>query len=130
MPTTPMLHLGAPTSVGPLTAFPVWTVVVSLCRMGTYDVPSDVEHHVLALLDTTEAENPNVAFVLHDLAAQLDVWLREGRRPFIHCVQAHNRTPAAALAWLAHCGHGPADALETVASTLNQPKPFLVGAAM
>lgn len=35
-------------------------VVVSLCRMGTADVPAEVEHHVLGLLDSTADENPNL----------------------------------------------------------------------
>jgi hypothetical protein len=75
-------------------------VVISLCRMGTADVPPEVEHHVLGLLDTTLEENPNAAFVLADLTDGLADLVAEGKRVFVHCVQAENRTPAAALAWL------------------------------
>ncbi|QYG95220.1 hypothetical protein HC251_24175 [Iamia sp. SCSIO 61187] len=104
-------------------------VVVSLCRMGDDDAPPDVDHHVLGLIDSTPEENPNVRFLLHDLAAQLEVWVAEGRRPFVHCVQAQNRTPAAALAWLVLRGATADEALETVTAALNRPKPFLVEAA-
>jgi len=75
-------------------------VVISLCRMGTSDVPPEVEHLVLGLLDTTPEENPNAAFVLADLTDGLADLVAEGKRVFVHCVQAENRTPAAALAWL------------------------------
>ena len=79
-------------------------VVVSLCRMGTDDVPDDVEHHVLGMLDTDAVDNPNLAFLLCDLVAALARWTEEGRKVFVHCVQAENRTPTVALAWLRHAG--------------------------
>jgi hypothetical protein len=105
-------------------------VVVSLCRMGTADVPADVEHHVLGLLDTTSAENPNVVHLLADLVDTLHTMVAEGRRPFVHCVAAANRTPTVAAAWLhRHHGLSPGDALAVAAAKLRRPdKAFLEGA--
>lgn len=104
-------------------------LVVSLCRMGTAEVPDGVEHHALGLLDSTPEENPHAALLLADLAALLDEAVAAGRQVFVHCVQAENRTPAAAIAWLVSRGAAPDDATEEVATALRQPKPFLVKAA-
>ncbi len=73
-------------------------VVYSLCRMGTADVPSDRDHHVIGLLDTDRDDNPNLAFVLSDLADALERDVAAGRFSFVHCVAAQNRTPAVAAA--------------------------------
>jgi hypothetical protein len=103
--------------------------VISLCRMGTQDVPTQVEHHVLGLLDTNAEENPNVALLLGDTADGLHTMVAEGRRVFVHCVQAENRTPALAAAWLhRHDGLTAAAALEVAARELNRPKAFLAEA--
>lgn len=104
-------------------------VVISLCRMGTDDIPADVEHHVLGLLDSTAEQNPNAAFLLADVADVLRDLVADGRRVFVHCVQAENRTPAIAAAWL-HRHHGmTADAaLDATDAALNRPKPFLADA--
>jgi ADP-ribosylglycohydrolase/protein-tyrosine phosphatase len=102
-------------------------VVVSLCRMGSADVPADVEHHVLGLLDTTPEENPNVVHLLADLVDTLAEMVDEGRRPFVHCVAAANRTPTVAAAWLhRHNGLSPSDALALASARLRRPdKAFL-----
>lgn len=102
-------------------------VVISLCRMGTADVPADVEHHVLGLLDTTAEENPNVVHLLADLVDTLASMVREGRRPYVHCVAAANRTPTVAAAWLhRHHGLSAGDALAVAAARLRRPdKAFL-----
>ena len=100
--------------------------VVSLCRMGTSDVPDDVEHHVIGLLDTTSEENPNLVLVLTDTADGIASLLERGRDVYVHCVAAENRTPAVAAAWLyRHHGMGHVEALEQAATHLNDPKPFL-----
>lgn len=104
-------------------------VVVSLCRMGTDDIPEGVEHHALGLLDTTIEESPNATFLLADLAQTLAGWVGEGRRVVAHCVQAENRTPAAALAWLVHRDVTADAAATRVERALRQPKPFLLDAA-
>jgi hypothetical protein len=104
--------------------------VVSLCRMGTEDVPPDVEHHVIGLLDTTLEDNPNVVFVLADTADLVQALVAEGRTVFLHCVQAQNRTPAAAAVYLVrHAGREPAAALDEVESLVHaRPRRFLADA--
>ena len=102
--------------------------VVSLCRMGRADVPAGVEHQVIGLLDTTLADNPNVGFVLDDTAAYVADQVASGRTVFLHCVQAHNRTPAVAAAYLMRTqGIGVDDALDRVfALTGTRPQKFLI----
>ena len=106
-------------------------VVVSLCRMGQVDVPPPVEHHVIGLLDTDAEDNPNLGFVLADTADFLARCAAERRRVFVHCVQAENRTPTVAAAYLVRSrGYHPQDALEHVSRLVRhtRPKPFLVDA--
>jgi ADP-ribosylglycohydrolase len=77
-------------------------VMVSLCRVGR-DVPVAVERVEVALLDSDDpAANPNLDFVLSNLAAGIAAWRDQGKSVLIHCVQAERRTPAVAAAYLAH----------------------------
>ena len=100
--------------------------VVSLCRMGTQDVPEGVEHHVVGMLDTTSEENPNLVLLLADTTDGIAALVDQGRTVFVHCVAAENRTPTVAAAWLCrHHGMDPIEALEVAAAQLNEPKPFL-----
>lgn len=79
---------------------PVSDVVVSLCRMGRKDLPDHVEHHVVGLIDSSRADNPNLEFVLADTADFITDCVAAGKRVFVHCVMAQNRTPALAAAYL------------------------------
>ncbi len=98
-------------------------VVVSLCRMGSDDVPAGVEHHSIGLIDSGAADNPNAVFLLADLADTIAAWVAEGRRPFVHCVAAESRTPTVAAAHLhRHGGLTAAAALDRVATELGGPK--------
>ena len=76
-------------------------VVVSLCRMGTQDVPPGVEHQVVGLIDRGPGDNPNLAFVLADTADFIASRADAGRSVYVHCVAAQNRTPTIAAAFLA-----------------------------
>lgn len=76
--------------------------VVSLCRMGTNEVPLGVEHHVLGFIDSNAADNPNLPLLLKELVEALEQYLVEDRKVFVHCVAAANRTPTTAAAWLVH----------------------------
>jgi ADP-ribosyl-[dinitrogen reductase] hydrolase len=105
------------------------TAVVSLCRMGTDDVPAGVEHLTVGLIDSTVADNPNIAFVLADTARTVAELVDEGERVFVHCVAAENRTPAVAAAYLISRGFARQEALERAAAELGRmPKRFLVDA--
>jgi ADP-ribosylglycohydrolase len=90
------------------------TVVISLCRMGTDDVPPNIEQHTIGLIDTGAADNPNLVFVLGDTAATIVELVDSGERVFVHCVAAENRTPAMAAAYLITRGASLDDALQRV----------------
>jgi ADP-ribosyl-[dinitrogen reductase] hydrolase len=103
------------------------TVVVSLCRMGTSDIPDDVEHLTVALIDTTLADNPNLAFVLADTARTVASLTDAGERVFVHCVAGENRTPTIAAAYLMARGDDRATALaRTEAKFGRRPARFLI----
>jgi ADP-ribosyl-[dinitrogen reductase] hydrolase len=69
--------------------------------MGTDDVPNDIDHLEVWLVDDDPAVNPNLAFVLRDVAETIGNLRDEENRVFVHCVRAESRTPAAAAAFLA-----------------------------
>lgn len=100
--------------------------VVSLCRMGTDDVPPHVDHLVVGLHDTELEDNPNLVLLLEDVADHIQSQHSSGRRVFVHCVAAENRTPTVAAAWLTrHHGHHPDEALHIAGERLNPPRMFL-----
>jgi ADP-ribosylglycohydrolase len=104
------------------------SVVVSLCRMGTEDVPVDVEHEVIGLIDTEPEDNANLAFLLADTADFIATRVAQGRSVYVHCVRAEHRTPAVAAAYLArHRGMSADAALDTVKSALaHRPQPWMI----
>lgn len=97
--------------------------VVSLCRMGTVDVPGGARAHQLHLIDAPGA-NPNLRLQLRDLAETVAHWRDDGRTVVIHCVRAESRTPTAATAYLAHrLGITATDALAQVRAVLPNARP-------
>jgi ADP-ribosylglycohydrolase len=102
-------------------------VVVSLCRMGTKDVPERTEHRVIGLIDGSH-DNPNLAFVLADTADFIASRAAGGHKVYVHCVIAENRTPTIAATFLArHHGMSVDAALSTVESALgHRPSPAFV----
>ena len=104
-------------------------VVVSLCRMGTADVPPSVAHLMVGLIDSNPADNPNLVHVLQDTARTMADLVDAGERVFVHCVAGENRAPSLAAAYLRTRGAAPDEAVERAAAALgNHPKPFLVAA--
>jgi ADP-ribosyl-[dinitrogen reductase] hydrolase len=101
-------------------------VVVSLCRMGTQDVPEGVEHQVVGLIDGGPLENPNLAFVLADTADFIASRVDAGRSVYVHCVAAQNRTPTIAATFLArHRGMSADRALDAAETALHhRPTPL------
>lgn len=95
-------------------------VVVSLCRMGTKDVPARLEHRVIGLLDTNADDNPNLAFLLADTADFIAARAAEKHSVYVHCVVAENRTPIVAATFLArHRGMSFDAALQTAEQALH-----------
>lgn len=90
-------------------------VVVSLCRMGTKDLPASVEHRVIGLLDTSADDNPNLAFLLAGTADFVAARADEQHTVFVHCVAGESRTPIVAATFLARHRGMPFDAALTEA---------------
>jgi ADP-ribosyl-[dinitrogen reductase] hydrolase len=68
--------------------------------MGTADVRSG-RQHIVHLIDKAPAdENPNLGFLMKDLAQSIVRWRGEGRSVFIHCVGAQSRTPTVGAAYV------------------------------
>ena len=90
-------------------------VVVSLCRVGREDIKAD-QHAEVWLVDSPDPlANPNLDFVLSDLAKAIVGWRGDGKTVLVHCVQAQSRTPAVAAAYLAErLGISGAEALGRV----------------
>lgn len=106
--------------------------VVSLCRVGTEQVPAAIEHSnrvEVWLIDQDDpAQNPNLDHVLLDAADAIAALRAEGRTVLLHCVQAQSRTPSVAALYAArHLGVPVAEALDAVVAALPNahPKRFL-----
>jgi ADP-ribosyl-[dinitrogen reductase] hydrolase len=94
--------------------------VVSLCRVGTVQIPAEVEHHEVWLVDKLEeTANPNLAFVVHDAVEAIRSLRAEGKRVFLHCVAGASRTPTVAAAYLArHEGIPATEAVQRIAEAI------------
>lgn len=69
--------------------------VVSLCRVGTDQVPAHCESVHVWLIDRA-GRNPNVDFVLTEAAGVIARLRAEGRTVFLHCAEGRSRTAAVA----------------------------------
>ena len=99
--------------------------VVSLCRLGQDEhAPSPVEprdHAEVWLVDSDDpATHQHLPFVLDEAARTVATLRTEGRRVLLHCVAAHHRTPAVALAYLRTTRVPLAAAVEEVTATLGR----------
>ncbi|GGI86862.1 ADP-ribosylglycohydrolase family protein [Pseudarthrobacter scleromae] len=73
--------------------------VVSLCRLGTRDVPgmAPENHATFWVVDSAvEGDNAHAAFVLGEAAAAVEHYRAEGKTVLLHCVRAESRTPTVA----------------------------------
>lgn len=100
--------------------------VVSLCRVGTAQVPARIRHHLeVRLIDKNDpAQNPNLDFVLTDTVAVIAALRAEGRTVLLHCAQAQSRTPSVGALYSAlHRGIPIERALAEVMAALPDPSP-------
>ena len=100
--------------------------VVSLCRLGTAQVPvpADPRDHVEFWLVDDEDANLDPAAVLVDAAQTVRDLRAEGKTVLVHCVHAHTRTPLVAAAYGALVtGSSAAAALERVGAVLPSARP-------
>jgi hypothetical protein len=61
--------------------------VVSLCRVGDFDVLTTAEHLDVRLIDRI-GDNANLDFVLYDTVRAIEQFRAEGKTVLFHCVQA------------------------------------------
>lgn len=101
--------------------------VVSLTRVGAEQVPAGVQHATFRLIDSTAADNPNLAFVIDDAARAVRALRTEGRRVLLHCAAAQSRTPTVAARYATLIGVPPEQALSEVVAVLPaaDPNPVL-----
>lgn len=101
--------------------------VVSLCRLGTSDVPSVApeDHATFWIIDSpVEGDNAHTAFVLRDAAAAVERYRAEGKTVLLHCVRAESRTPTVAALYGARvAGISPLETLEDVRRALPNARP-------
>ncbi len=98
---------------------------MSLCRVGPADVPPNVEHVEVRLIDHPDAaQNPNLGFVLQDTVALTEQLRSEERTVLLHCVQAQSRTPTvAALYGARRAGVTTAQALADIRGVVPDARP-------
>ncbi len=125
-PHDPDVLIGA---VGALDALPVEVdAVVSLCRLGTQQVPERIPagaQHRVWLLDSDDPDaNPHLDEVLRDAADAVAALRAEGRTVLLHCVQAQSRTPTVAALYAAlHRGVEARRAWDEVLASLPGARP-------
>lgn len=104
--------------------------VVSMCRIGTDQVPADVVSHAVRLHDTVPGDNPNLDFVVDDAARTVLRHRDAGREVYLHCVAGQSRTPTVAARVAVLDGHDVDEALPAVKAVLPgaHPQRFLVDA--
>ena len=115
-------------SIAALDRLPVEVdAVVSLCRVGTRQVPPGLESVQVWLIDQPN-RNDNLDFVLAEVADAIAALRAEGRTVFLHCAEGRSRTSAvAALYGARHRGVPLEQAWEDVRATLPKfaPQSFL-----
>ncbi|MET3953111.1 ADP-ribosylglycohydrolase family protein [Arthrobacter sp. UYEF36] len=101
--------------------------VVSLCRLGTSDVPDVAPdgHATFWLVDSPdEDDNAHAAFVLRDAAAAVERFRAEGKTVLLHCVRAESRTPTVGSLYGAKvAGISPLEALNDLRRVLPDADP-------
>lgn len=114
---------------------PAVDAVVSLCRLGTDEVPAQRpggagridpgDHLEVWLIDSHNPDaNPNLGLVLLDAADTVAALRTEGRQVLIHCVQARSRTPAVGALYAArHRGQPFDQALSDIEGVLPLARP-------
>jgi ADP-ribosylglycohydrolase len=101
--------------------------VVSLCRLGTLDVPGvpPEDHATFWVIDSpVEDENAHAAFVLREAAVAVERFRAEGKTVLLHCVRAESRTPTVAALYGARVASiSPLEALEDLQRVMPGARP-------
>ncbi|CAM3449481.1 ADP-ribosylglycohydrolase family protein [Nocardioides dubius] len=100
------------------------SAIVSLCLLGSEQVPTDVEHVAFRLIDRADSEsNPHLDFTLRDAAAAITTLRAEGHTVLLHCVAAQSRTPTVAIAYAMSLGVQLDEARRSVLAALPAANP-------
>lgn len=100
------------------------TAVVSLCLVGTDQIPRNIEHVVFRLIDVSAPDaNPNLDFMITDTARTVATLRDEGHIVLVHCVAAQSRTPTAAIAYALRRGVPLHEATRAVVAALPRAHP-------
>jgi ADP-ribosyl-[dinitrogen reductase] hydrolase len=95
------------------------TAVVSLCLVGSAQVPADLEHVVFRLIDRADPEsNLNLDHLIRDAADTVAALREEGHVVLLHCVAAQSRTPTVAIAYAMQRGVPRREATDAVLAAL------------
>ncbi|WP_426989895.1 ADP-ribosylglycohydrolase family protein [Pseudarthrobacter sp. Y6] len=101
--------------------------VVSLCRLGTLDVPgvAPENHAMFWVIDSAvKGDNAHAAFVLEEAAAAVERYRAEGKTVLLHCVRSESRTPTVAALYGARvAGISPLKALAGLQRVLPRARP-------
>jgi len=101
--------------------------VVSLCRMGTKQVPRvpEMDRIEAWIIDSeVPSMNPHLHFALADTADVIAELRTEGKTVLVHCVAAQSRTPTVAAAYaIRHLGVDATTALAQVCAALPSAQP-------
>lgn len=106
--------------------------VVSLCRLGTEDVPGVAlaDHATFWVIDSFEpGANAHPEFALREAAAAVERYRAEGKTVLLHCVRAESRTPTVAALYGARVAAiSPLEALAELQRVLPgaRPNPLFV----
>lgn len=93
--------------------------VISLCRLGSKQVPAKLELISFRLYDEPElSRNPNLDYVLVEAAETIQQLRLEGKKVLVHCVAAHSRTPTVGIAYAMQMGYSLDEALPAVLDAL------------
>ncbi len=114
-------------AVGALDALPEEVdAVVSLCRVGTAQVPDRVREHLEVWLvdDANPEKNPNLDFVLYDTVDAIARLRNQGHTVLVHGATARSRTPTVAALYSArHLGVPMDEVLVDLQRVLPQASP-------
>lgn len=105
-PADPGVWLGSQNALGELPDSV--TAVISLCRVGTAEVPEGLESIRVRLIDQP-GHNLNLDFTLADATDVLAELRADGKEVFVHCAEAHSRTAAVGALYAARHRGVPAD---------------------
>ncbi|MDJ1372201.1 ADP-ribosylglycohydrolase family protein [Gulosibacter molinativorax] len=109
---------------------PEVSAVVSLCRVGTEQVPEGMKSVQVRLIDSSDA-NPQLDTTLRSTAMAIADLRAAGHKVYLHCVEGRSRTPSVAALYSAlHRGVPVQDAFADIerAIPVFGPQRFLVSA--